>query len=68
MAIYVLYYVLTASAKVYKLKGGQELMITTKLTLKLNSHLYVLHVVVHEMTTCSYKNDTYYNTYVMYIH
>ena len=52
------------SAKVYKLKGGQELMITTKLTLKLNSHLYVLHVVVHEMTTCSYKNDTYYNTYV----
>ena len=53
------------SAKVYKLKGGRELMITTKLTLKLNSHLYVLHVVVHEMTTCSYKNDTYYNTYVL---
>ena len=35
-------------------------MITTKLTLKLNSHLYVLHVVP---TTCSYKKDTYYNMF-----
>ena len=41
-----MYVLLEASAKVYKLKGEQELMITTKLTLKL-SHLYVLHVV-HE--------------------
>ena len=33
--------VLTASAKVYKLKGGQELMITTKLTLSLICMYYV---------------------------